>query len=150
MGAEIPEGDGGVIVIAAGNNIKVPGDLENRFTFFFNNGAEALFFRRVVLAAIAVVVKFSVFEKGHSKRLCPSLKFCTGIILGTKSKEHLVTGRDDFYFGKVVISFFYFGEDFEVFFHKGKSISAVNLFVGLYGVSVATDKDVIESCMDKS
>lgn len=67
LGTEIPEGNGSVIVIAAGNDIKVPGDLENRFALFFDDGAEALFFRRIVLATITVVVKFSVFEKGHSK-----------------------------------------------------------------------------------
>ena len=150
LGAEIPEGNGGVIVIAAGNDIKVPGDLENCFALFFDDGAEALFFRRIVLATITVVVKFSVFEKGHSKRLCPGLKLSAGIVLGTKSKEHLVTGRNDFYFGKVAISLFYFRENFEVFFHKRKSISAVDLFVGFYSVSVATDKDVVETSMGKS
>ena len=63
LGAKIPEGDGGVVVIAAGDDVKVPGDLENRFALFFDDGAEALFFRRIVLATITVVVKFSVFEK---------------------------------------------------------------------------------------
>ena len=83
---EIPEGDGSVVVIAARNNVEVPSDLENRFALFFDDGAEALFFGCIILATIAVVVKFPVFEKGHSKRLCPGLKLCAGIILGTKSQ----------------------------------------------------------------
>ena len=70
--------------------------------------------------------------------------------MGAKSQEHLVARRDDFYFGKVVISLSYFGEDLKVFFHEGKSIPAMNLFIGFYGVSVATNKDVVETSVDKS
>ena len=67
MGAKVPEGDVGIVVIATGDNVKVPGDLENCFALFFDDGAKALFFGCIVLATIAVVVKFSVFKKGHSK-----------------------------------------------------------------------------------